>query len=525
MNGGQLRSVIRHLWETVRPAEAGGLEDAELVRRWAAERDSAAFEVLLWRHGPMVLGLCRRLLRHEQDAEDAFQSTFLTLALKAGSIARGRAVGSWLYTVARRAAQQARAAAARQRPSDPRVLDLLGATADGDAMALDTQEALAEEVGRLPEKYQVAFVLCQLEGLSNEEAARQLGRPVGTVVSRLSRARERLRSRLARRGLAPLAALALLAERAGAAAMPAPLVAETIRAATLAAAAGKVTGAASVPVAALTQGVLRAMWLTKVKTAATVVLAAAILAGAGGAWGYRTRAEGPPVPAADKAAQEVPARPANRLEGAGDRRAEAPDNPKAAAPGERPREVKPPPELVAAVAAALMAEAGKGMNREALLQQVRDEVELLEVQVAVRRAHLEAAKVGVTAPEERVRQMMRQRQVAANSVSDEDLRGAQFVAAQAKAQVAIREAELQEPIVRLKQARRRMSALAHGADARRQREERRRILREKGALPVEGRDARKHKEERLRALEQQLNAIRGEVERLQRELRRDKPGK
>src|SRR5262249_53118606 len=102
----------------------GQLSDAELLRRWVGDRDQAAFEVLVWRHGPMVLGVCRRILRNTQDVEDAFQASFLALVRKAGSIARRQSVGSWLYTVAHRAALQARARACRAEPSDPGLLDL-----------------------------------------------------------------------------------------------------------------------------------------------------------------------------------------------------------------------------------------------------------------------------------------------------------------------------------------------------------------------------------------------------------------
>src|SRR6266542_3193370 len=120
MVNADLGKVIRHLRQSLERGDAGGLSDAELLGRVAAQRDPAAFEVLVWRHGPMVLGLCRRLLRHEQDAEDAFQATFLTLVRKAGSIGKREAVGAWLYRVAYRIALAARAAAAsraaRQQP-------------------------------------------------------------------------------------------------------------------------------------------------------------------------------------------------------------------------------------------------------------------------------------------------------------------------------------------------------------------------------------------------------------------------
>jgi RNA polymerase sigma factor (sigma-70 family) len=173
-----------------------------LLARFVKERDEAAFELLLWRHGGMVLNLCLRLIGDRQLAEDAFQLTFLTLSRRASTIGRGEAVGGWLYRVAYRTALRARPRAGHEQPLPDAPLP--GSEPDpADAAAWrELRPLLDDEVNRLPEKYRIAFILCYLQGKTNEEAARELGCPKGTVDSRLARARERLRDRLARRGLA-----------------------------------------------------------------------------------------------------------------------------------------------------------------------------------------------------------------------------------------------------------------------------------------------------------------------------------
>jgi RNA polymerase sigma factor (sigma-70 family) len=269
MNGGQLQNVVRRLSRLVGAGAMGGLADAELVRRWIAARDQAAFEVLLWRHGPMVLGVCRRTLRREQDAEDAFQATFLALVRSASSLRSGEAIGSWLYRVAYRVAVQMRAAAVRRRTLDAAALDSLAETGP-DPAECELRAALDEEVNRLPEHYRAAFVLCYLEGRTNEEAARELGRPVGTILSRLARAREQLRCRLTRRGFALPAGFAAwaLVPQPSEAAVPSALVTSSLDLATRAA-AGQ-----SIPQHLTTsaEGVLSTMSMTYAKTGAAVVL-------------------------------------------------------------------------------------------------------------------------------------------------------------------------------------------------------------------------------------------------------------
>jgi RNA polymerase sigma factor (sigma-70 family) len=216
--------VLRHVRQVLTVQESDRLPDRELLRRFAHRRDEAAFGGLVRRHGPMVAGVCRRVLCHRQDAEDAFQATFLVLARKAGARHWLPSVGPWLYRVAYRIALRARA----QRSRD--CTAVLAVPADQDplaaAAARELSGALDEELSRLPSSCRAALVLCNLEGRSRDDAARVLGWSLGTLKRRLERARALLRSRLARRGFAPAAplALALAAPEVGTAALAPPLV-------------------------------------------------------------------------------------------------------------------------------------------------------------------------------------------------------------------------------------------------------------------------------------------------------------
>jgi RNA polymerase sigma factor (sigma-70 family) len=187
-----------------------GLSDGQLLDAYLARRDEAAFECLVWRHGPAVLGACRRFLGHDADAEDAFQATFLVLVRKAQSVRRRGTVGAWLYGVACNVARKSRANALRRRAKE------LAAqrTPSPAPTEPDVRPMIDDEVNRLPEKYRVPIVLCELEGQQIADAARQLGWPQGTLASRLARGRDLLARRLARRGLSlvSLSAAALTAD-------------------------------------------------------------------------------------------------------------------------------------------------------------------------------------------------------------------------------------------------------------------------------------------------------------------------
>jgi len=186
----------------------GNWTDSQLVTLFLTDEEGseAAFRVLIHRHGPMVLGICRRVLGDEHAAEDAFQATFLVLVKKAGGLQDCNLLSNWLYGVALRIANKEKAKGARRRIVERQATER-AVEAGGDFDQAELQSVIDEEIRRLPERYRVPLVLCHMEGLRHDEVAKRLGCPVGTVESRLSRAREQLRTRLARRGLAPTASV------------------------------------------------------------------------------------------------------------------------------------------------------------------------------------------------------------------------------------------------------------------------------------------------------------------------------
>jgi RNA polymerase sigma factor (sigma-70 family) len=292
MAGGTLKQVLGRLRHVLLPADGGELTDAQLLARFVAGREEDAFAALVRRHGPMVLGVCRRVLGHAHDAEDAFQAVFLVLARKAKSVVRREALAGFLYRVAFRTALRARARTARRRATE-RQVDTMPHPPVAPAEAQDWRALLDRELSLLPPKYQAAVVLCDLQGKTRRQAARQLGLSEGTLSSRLARARQLLGRRLARAGVSlPAAALALVWAEEASAVVPARLVGTTVRAAVLVA-AGK-AAAVTTPAAALMKEVLQAMLLTKLK----LVVAAVFVAGALGAGGlvYRASAQAPGGP-------------------------------------------------------------------------------------------------------------------------------------------------------------------------------------------------------------------------------------
>jgi RNA polymerase sigma factor (sigma-70 family) len=310
-----LASVLRSLRGVA--AASAAVPDAELVQRFAAVGDASAFELLVWRHGPMVLGVCRRVLRQEQDAEDAFQAAFLALARKAGSVGRRGSVGGWLYRVAHRIALDARERAARRRHRERAAGRRAEAAGVPDPAAeaggRELWRVLDDELGRLPERCREAFVLCCLEGRSGPEAARELGCAAKAVESRLARARARLRAGLARRGLLPPAVLtaAALCPATAKAGLPPPLVAAALRTVALAGGRAATGAAVSAHVLSLTEGVLRTMLVSKLKAVGAVVLAAGVIGAGAGGLGYRTwAAEGPGDGAAAQARPQQGTTPA-----------------------------------------------------------------------------------------------------------------------------------------------------------------------------------------------------------------------
>jgi RNA polymerase sigma factor (sigma-70 family) len=232
----------------------------------------------------MVWGVCRRVLHYHHDAEDAFQATFLVLVRKAASVEPKEMVANWLYGVAHQTALKARSVAARRKERERQVVEMPEPAVEEQEVWHDLQPLLDQELSRLPDKYRVPLVLCDLEGKTRKEAARQLGWPEGTIAGRLATARKMLARRLARRGMALSAATlaAVLSHNAASACVPLAVVATTIQAATLLAAGQTAAGGLiSVKVAALTEGVLKTMLLTKLKFASVLILAFALTAGCG----------------------------------------------------------------------------------------------------------------------------------------------------------------------------------------------------------------------------------------------------
>jgi RNA polymerase sigma factor (sigma-70 family) len=266
------------------------LTDGQLLDGYLSRRDEAALAALVRRHAGMVWGVCRRLLQNQQDAEDAFQATFLVLVRKATSIVPRGMVGNWLYGVANQTALKARASVAKRRGREKQVATIPEPAATETDVWRDLQPLLDEELSRLPDKLRAVVVLCDLEGKTRKDAARQLGCPEGTVAGRLARARVKLAKRLARHGL-PVSggALAGMLSQQAAACVPPAVVSSTIEAAGgLASGHAPATGAISV----LMEGVLKDMLLRKLKTVLMLFLVAALTGTAGLV--YQSQAQGQP---------------------------------------------------------------------------------------------------------------------------------------------------------------------------------------------------------------------------------------
>jgi RNA polymerase sigma factor (sigma-70 family) len=295
--------ILQHVHQLV--ADRGGPRrtDRELLDDFAARRDEAAFSALVARHGPMVLRVCRRVLGHEQDAEDAFQATFLVLSQRVGSIRKREAVANWLHGVANRTAMKARRSAARRRNHEAKMRERTAEMAVSPTWD-DVQAVLDEEIQRLPGAYRAAFLHCVIEGKSGPQAAAELGVAEGALWTRLTRARQLLRRRLTRRGIELAAVLAGLAVSSAArAGVSTVLVNATVR---FGVAAGG-TAAAAIPshVAALAAGVTQAMFMTKAKIATALLLAVGlIVAGVGVHHALAAKGTPPLVQKTEPAAKE-----------------------------------------------------------------------------------------------------------------------------------------------------------------------------------------------------------------------------
>jgi zinc protease len=304
-----------------------GLSEAQLLERILIHRDESAFEAILHRHGPMVLGVCRRILDDPHDVADAFQTTFLILVKKARSIRQRDVLGTWLYGVARRVAVRAQVNTRKRRARErtgTEGLDVELQQSRADRLeASELRSLIDAELERLPARYRDPVILCDLEGQTHEQAAAQIGCAVGTVKSRLARGRERLRSGLVRRGVAPSSVLVASTLTADAAqAVPVEWIHQTFQATVkLAAGHAVAAGTFSAGVVTLWKGVLRSMFLAKIKYTAATLMAVALATT--GVWALvgpspLQESRGGPVAAQDPVAQTPAEKPAG-----------------AAAPGER----------------------------------------------------------------------------------------------------------------------------------------------------------------------------------------------
>ena len=258
----------------------GALTDGQLLDHYLSPDgrcSEIAFAALVERHGPMVLSVCRRLVSDAHFAEDAFQATFLVLARRARSVRNHDSLGGWLHRVARRIATRLRSnharRKAREHPGNLEVAVQYANRAEHDEL----KSVIDHEIDRLAESHRLPVVLCCLEGISHEEAAQRLRWPLGTVKSRLARARKRLQARLVRKGFAPSAALAaagLLAGEASAAAVPPALIDATAKAAAAVATGALLGGVVPASLSSVVREELSSMFATKLKLALGVPLAA-----------------------------------------------------------------------------------------------------------------------------------------------------------------------------------------------------------------------------------------------------------
>jgi RNA polymerase sigma factor (sigma-70 family) len=332
-----IHSLLRYLRQLGGGSDSA-TEDATLLKRYLGEGDQSAFTALVQRYGGLVWGACTRMLPHTQDAEDAFQATFLVLARKGGSLRDPDRLGPWLHGVAYRIALKARARTLRRQQQEKALLVDPAAEAVPDLVWQELRAVLDEEVNGLPERYRLPFLLCHFEGLTNEEAARRLGCPRGTILSRLSRARDRLRQRLSRRGVTVSASLlgGVFTQHASAS-VPAGLVSATVRSSL--AFAGGAEPTLSPSISTLAEGGLHAMSVSKLKLTLLSVLALGLV---GSGVGLLTSSRATPSDTSRRAVTAPPAKgvgePGRLARAVGEG-----DKPGAKAKGKPGDAAKPPP--------------------------------------------------------------------------------------------------------------------------------------------------------------------------------------
>jgi RNA polymerase sigma factor (sigma-70 family) len=276
---------MRHLRRVVLRQEEAAKTDGQLLTSFIEQRDEAAFEALVRRHGPMVWGVCRRVVGNHHDAEDALQATLLVLARKAPSVRPRERVAGWLHGVALRTAMRAKAMTAKRRGREKQVTQMSEPEAANPDPWRDLQPLLDQALNGLPENYRLAILRCDLEGKAIKEAAQQLGWPQGTLAGRLARGRKLLARRLVSRGvvLSAGALAAVLSQHVASAAVPTSLMSSTVKAAAMIAAGqAAIAGVVPAPVASLMEGVIKSMMLTKLSKAVAGLVVLSVLAFGGG---------------------------------------------------------------------------------------------------------------------------------------------------------------------------------------------------------------------------------------------------
>src|SRR5579883_1950949 len=307
---------LRHL----RARHGDPSTDHELLQRFVTHREESAFTALVERHAAMVLGLCRSILRNHHDAEDIFQATFLVLARKAGSIRKGESVGSWLYAVAYRLAHKLRIRAEKRRRCEHQAVVRSEQTPMDAVTWSELRDILHQEVSELPEKYRAAVVLCYWQGRTHEQAGQQLGCARGTIKDRLEKARELLRKRLARRGLALSASwFATSLSEGMSATVSAELMQTTVRSALLFSMGRLPAGIVSAPAAAFAREIVKDTLMNKLRMNLAMVLILGMLGGGAGLTALRHPANSaPPEPPFEKPKEKSPKQEQEHVDGHGD---------------------------------------------------------------------------------------------------------------------------------------------------------------------------------------------------------------
>jgi RNA polymerase sigma factor (sigma-70 family) len=301
MTTGKTSELFRQLGGKEMLPHGTGLSDAQLLEGFVARREEAALAAIVRRHGPMVWGVCRRVLGNYHDAEDAFQATFLVLVRKAASIAAPDLLANWLYGVAHQTALKARATTAKRSARERQVMEMPEPAVPEQDLWAELEPLLDQELGRLPTRYRTAIVLCDLEGKTRKEAAGQLGVPDGTLAAWVARGRGMLARRLARHRLllSGEALAAVLLQNAASAGVPVSVMASTMTATRLfASAPAAATGAISAKAAALADQVVKAMLVSKLKLGMAVLAIVALLGAAVGASASHMMGQAPADPKA-----------------------------------------------------------------------------------------------------------------------------------------------------------------------------------------------------------------------------------